>query len=201
MTYEVQQTRWDRIIRRVTGSIGPGSRVSETISELMPVLDVERVPPELQLLGGTILGYGGKTVTAVAAETPKIQLFNPASSGNIITITSCLVAVDSLALVRFTNESSARASASASERFRDSRGGVLAEPVAQVRHESTAGLIPAIGIFSGQVDLAYVLSDVDGISVLAPDTGFVVSPDGTNLALTVTFFWRERPVLESELSI
>lgn len=201
MTYEVQQTRWDRIIRRVTGSIGPGSRVSETISELMPVLDVERVPPELLLLGGTILGYGGASVGGVALEIPKIQLFNPAGSGNLVTITSCLVRASLGTLVRFTNESSARPTATTTERFRDSRGGVLAQPVAEVRTESVAGQIPAIGIFRMVANEPYVLKDVDSISILAPGTGFVLAPDIVEISFAVTFFWRERPVEQSELSL
>ena len=60
--FEVQQNRWDQLIRRVSGSIGPGSRVSETLSELLPVMDVERVPGELLRLMGTDVAMASETM-------------------------------------------------------------------------------------------------------------------------------------------
>jgi len=92
MTFEVQQTRWDRIIRRVSGSIGPGSRVSETLSELFPVLDVERVPGELLLLGGTAICVGANDNSGAAGQVARHQIFNPVGSGVIATVSKLIVA-------------------------------------------------------------------------------------------------------------
>lgn len=198
MTYEVQQTRWDRLIRRVSGSIGPGSRVSETISELFPMIDVERVPPELLFLAGIKLGFGGTTVSGVAAESAKVQLFNPADSGNIITITSALVRTDATQTVRFSNESSPRTAVN-TERHRDTRAGILPATVGQVRSSSEAALIPAIGVFVTLANVTFVLTDPNGLAVLGPGSGFVIGGQSLNVGLTVTYFWNERVAEESEL--
>lgn len=201
MTFEVQQTRWDRIIRRVSGSIGPGSRVGETLSELFPVVDVERVPGELLFLGGTILGFGGVTQPLVAAQIPKVQLFNPAESNALVTITSVLIRASATIRVFFTNESVARPTAATSERFRDSRGGIVTQPVAEVRRESSVTAVPAIGIANVIANEQLILDDPNGIVVLAPNSGFVVGADRIGIELTVTFFWRERPAEQSELNL
>ena len=198
MGYEVQQTRWDRLIRRVSGSIGPGSRVSETLTELFPVLDVEDLPPELLFLAGTKLGFGGTTVSGVAAESAKVQLFNPADSGNIITITSALVRTDATQTIRFTNESSPRTAVN-TERHRDTRAGILPATVGEVRSSSEALLIPAIGVFVTLANVTFVLKDRNGLSVLAPGTGFVIGGQSLNVGLTVTYFWHERVAEASEL--
>ncbi len=47
MGQELQQNRYDQLIRRVGGIIGPGSKVVEALGELFPVIDVENVPGEL----------------------------------------------------------------------------------------------------------------------------------------------------------
>lgn len=199
--YEVQQTRWDRIIRRVSASIGPGSRVSETLSELFPVLDVERVPGELLMLGGTGLAFGGGQIAAVAGERPTAILFNPADSNQLVTITRVHVAFSITGAVRWGIGLSARGTAISTQVFRDSRRVLPALPVAQVRQESAVAFAPGTNQVTLLADTPFILEDDNSVAVLAPGTGFEI---GSNIELNTIFYafsWRERPAEEAELSL
>jgi len=201
MTFEVQQTRWDRIIRRVSGSIGPGSRVSETLSELFPVLDVERVPGELLLLGGTRLAWGGQQLVASVGNTGKVQLFNPVDSGSLITVTSIVFTAQTNNFFRIAIEPLPRLTRTNTERYRDGRLGVGELPVGQVRHETTATIVTVTNRLWTQQNVTQELKDENGICVLSPGTGVTMASDGSNTQMSASFLWRERPAEESELSL
>ncbi len=201
MTYEVQQTRWDRIIRRVSGSIGPGSRVSETISELFPVLDVERVPGELLVLGGTKLMVAGVVQPAVVGEAAKVQLFNPIDSGTLVIPTTILLHTDTSQFLFFGLVGLALANRPTNPNTRDSRLGVLNRAVGEARIESTVPVIPTIARVFVVADTNVTLTDPNGLAVLAPNSGLQFTGTGLNRAVAATFFWRERPAQESELSL
>ncbi len=201
MTYEVQQTRWDRLIRRVSGSIGPGSRVSETISELFPVLDVERVPGELLLLSGTNVCHGASGATGAAGELPNVSLHNPPGSNHLITITQISVSSD-LAddRVRAQLSSGVVGAQTLTERFRDGRLITPTTlPVGQVRTQSNASQLAQQIEFVLNGISATFFSDDNGLAVLSPDTNYTLSSVTVTTALRVTFWWRERPAQESEL--
>lgn len=199
MTYEVQQTRWDRLIRRVSGSIGPGSRVSETLSELFPTLDVEQVPGELLALSGTQLMFGGTGLVGAAGENAKIQLFNPIESGHLVTISTIIVSAGNAQLISFGLIGTALATLPANPRTRDGRLGVLGGSVAQVRNESTVGITPTGSRIQVLANEGFTLQDPNGLAVLSPNTGLQFSTNNVATSLTATFFWRERPAQESEL--
>ena len=201
MTFEVQQTRWDRIIRRVSGSIGPGSRVGETLSELFPVLDVERVPGELLILGGTRLAWGGATRAGVAAEFAKCQLFNPAGSENIITITRFIASHSNLGgLLWGTVQGALSTDLPVASRLRDTREVFPVQPVGLLRIQTDlAAPMDAIGSIRILANTPFTLEDVNGIAILAPGERFSVGTDQVAHLLTCTFFWRERPAEQSEL--
>jgi len=91
VTNEIQQNRYDQTLRRVTGIIGPGSKVAEVLTELFPVIDVERVPGELLILGGTDLAAGGASLDGGPGNSSEINLHNPPGSGKIITCTQILI--------------------------------------------------------------------------------------------------------------
>ena len=201
MTFEVQQTRWDRIIRRVSGSIGPGSRVGETLSELFPVLDVERVPGELLRLGGTFISFGGGSITSVAGQVPTAQLFNPADSGNLVTITSVRFSCGADTVVRWGISLAALGTAIGTERFRDTRDLVPQQPIAQVRQQSAVAFANAINQSQVLAGVDFKIQGPDTVMVLAPGTGFEI---GSNQLVSTIFYgfeWRERAAEESELSL
>jgi len=201
MTYEVQQTRWDRIIRRVSGSVGPGSRVSETISELFPMIDVERVPGELLLLGGTGIAFGGGTITSIVAEFPTAQLFNPIDSSNLVTITGVRVSFLGSTTVRWGLTSTQRGTVIGTQTFRDTRRLSPTQPIAQVSQDSDPSLATGTNLSRLTTNDILHLEDPNGVVVLAPGTGFDIGGSGTNSTIFYSFNWRERPAEESELSL
>jgi len=201
MTYEVQQTRWDRLLRRVTGSIGPGSRVGETISELFPVLDVESVPGELLILAGTNIAHGAAQALGAAGEIPNIILFNPPESGNLITVTQVSVRSDiANDIIRCAVSSGVSGAQTDTERFRDARLiSPVGRPVGQVRTLSNPSQIAQQVNFSLLANDSKFFSDENGLAVLSPDTKYVIASTSVTTTITVTFWWRERPAQESEL--
>ena len=200
MTYEVQQTRWDRIIRRVSGSIGPGSRVSETLSELFPMIDVEQIPGELLLLGGTQMAMGQINQAALAANFTQAQLLNLGDSGNLITITQIRVSSSTAQLCRFGPTLTAFTIAGA-QAIRDTRRPPAEAPVGRVRGDRLVAAGP--NFFTGQLNGTddLVLQDPNGIAVISPGAGFIVSAGLVNTNLICSFLWRERPAEQSELSL
>ena len=200
MTYEVQQTRWDRLIRRVSGSIGPGSRVSETISELFPVLDVESVPGELLLLSGTSICHGAASATGAAGELPNVILSNPDGSGHLITITKLSVGGSSGA-VRFALAQGIPGAAVNTQRFREGRLiSAVTLPVGVVRTLSNASQLAQQVEFPTLGNTTVFVEDENGLAVLAPNTSLSVAHTTTTATITVTFWWRERVAQESELA-
>jgi len=201
MTFEVQQTRWDRIVRRVSGSIGPGSRVGETLPELFPVLDVERVPGELLVLGGTGVANGGGTLQASAAERVTAQLFNPLDSNVLITLTKVYAAFVIGGSLRWGTSIVDRGGAISTQVFRDTRRILPATPVGVIGQ--TSAVAGATGTNQCRVlpDVPFLLEDENGIAVLAPGGGFDIGTNTIIDTIFYSFYWRERPAEESELSL
>lgn len=199
MHNEVQQTRWDRLIRRVSGSIGPGSRVSETLSELFPVLDVESVPGELLALMGTRLSIGTSAIVGAAGESGRIQVFNPEGSANLITISRAYVTVSTTQTVRWAVSETELATSIGLQAFRDSRFLLPARPLGQIRRQSSAALTLAQGEITIPANDPFMLDDPNGVAVLAPGTGFEIGSTANATTIRVTFYWRERQAEESEL--
>jgi len=201
MTYEVQQTRWDRIIRRVSGSIGPGSRVSETISELFPMIDVERVPGELLLLGGTAICHGGGTIIAMAGESPTAQLFNPAGSNMLVTLTKVYFSMVVTGIVRWGTNVIQRGTVISTQQFRDLRRRAPALPVAQVSQDSAVALATGTNQARLLSHTILPIEDQNGVAVLSPGSGFEIGTTTQAVQIFYSFYWRERPAEESELNL
>ena len=199
MTFEVQQTRWDRIIRRVSGSIGPGSRVSETLSELFPVLDVERVPGELLILGGTNICIGAARFNAGATDLAFAQLQNPVDSGTIVTLSSFTYASATLGVLRWGRTNTALGTAVGTETFRDTRRPITERPTAKIRQGDQAAVVGGNGLAMNLALTTFQNTDPNGIMVLGPGALFEIGSEATSAEILVTFYWRERPAQESEL--
>lgn len=196
---EIQQTRYDRLLRRVTGAIGPGSKVAEIITELFPMVDVERVPGELLKLGGTRLGFGGITLSASVGDAAKIQLFNPADSGLLVTVSTIVASTDGNSQLTLGVTPTLFATDPGINSERDLREGTLKRPTATIRTllDPTGGgnFFPVLV----QARHPMTFHDENGLFILSPGTGVNVSLTTLNVALAVGFFWRERSAELSEL--
>lgn len=201
MSNELETSRYDQLMRRVGSMVGPGSRVAEVLTELFPVIDVERVPGELLALMGTRLGVGTSALLAGGGIAPKIQVFNPAESGNIITVTQFIAVVDTAQEIRWAVTGTALSTAIGLQAFRDGRFRLPARPLGQIRRESSATLTLAEGEIDLEAATIFTLADPNGVAILSPGTGFEVGATTFATKLRVTFNWRERPAEPSELQL
>lgn len=199
MPSELQQNRYDQLIRRVGGIVGPGSKVSEALTELFPVIDVERVPGELLLLGGTRLAFGGGTIVGAAGQRPKAQLFNPVGSGQLITVTSVIASTQVADTLRWGVQPIQLSTGIGTETFRDTRLG-LARPTGAIFQESAVALASGTNQARLIVNDPIHLDDENAIAILAPGNGFEIGLSLVANSLFYTFSWRERTAERSELS-
>lgn len=198
---ELQQSRYDRIMRRVGDLKGPGSKVSEVLSEVFPVVNLEDIPPELLLLGQTIPGYGGGFITSIAGQGPTAQLFNPAGSSKLVTITDVHVAHDAVGTMRWGVSPPARGTVISTQQSLDTRMIVPNVPVAQVRQESAVALATATAQTRQLANTNLHLSARNGLAVLAPGTGFEIGSAVLTSSLFYVFYWTERVAEPSELNL
>jgi len=198
---EIQQTRYDKLIRRVGNIIGPGSKVGSVIPELFPMLDVENVPGELLLLGNTDICLGSASVQGAGGEQGNVSLFNPDNSGKIVTISYVYVTTSSVQTIRMGLAAGSTGIAVGSETFRDLRRGFVSRPVGAIFSEA-GGTITVPDLQMRTVANAQIeLEDRNSIAVLPPGTRFEVGSDTVATLILVNFLWRERPASESELNI
>ena len=200
MGQDLQQNRYDQLLRRVGGLVGPGSKVNEVLGELFPVLDVESNPGELFWLGGKRLCWGSAVVTAAATFRPRVQLFNPIGSGKIIAVSSCFVSSPITQQVNWQLANAALGTGLGTELFRDSRGNITERPTGQIRTQTPIAAVGATGNVLLLANNIFPIVDENSVSVLTP--GFGMSVGGTTIAGTihVAFNWREREVEQSELN-
>ena len=200
MTSEIQQNRYDRLLRRVAGIIGPGSKVSEVLTELFPVLDVESVPAELLILAGTKTAFGGGTVVGAAGESPKMGLFNPAGSNTIIALTDVYVATNAInSTVRWGLNTNQLSTGISTQTFTDTRNPAGQLPVGQISQESAVALANATGQTRIDDDDPFHLEGKNELAMLSPGVGFEVGIAQNTTVLFTAFYWRERPMESAEV--
>jgi len=199
MPSELQQTRYDQLVRRVGGIVGPGSKVSEVLSELFPVISVEDLPAELQVLGGTVIGFGATGSSGAAGESPKAQLFNPVASGKIVTVTRVDVGAGT-GIIRYGIEGSSRGTLVETATVADSRLGIDARTTAQIFFQSSVGESLHTGRVRVKADEPFTLRSEKGLFVLAPGTGVTFNSETIASTLNFSCMWRERVAEASELN-
>jgi len=200
VTTELQQNRYDQLVRRVGGLIGPGAKVAEALSELFPTIDVENLPGELMKLAGWTLAFGASSRTAAGGQFVKFQVFNPVGSGNLIVVDSFSISTLNAQTVSYSTGAVEFADPISTQLPRDTRFGVGNPLVGQINNESTAGVVPLNGIIRTAADVYVTVQPEHGVAVLAPGTGFNVGATMANTGMFCSFFWRERPALQSELN-
>ncbi len=200
MTDTLQQNRYDRLMRRVGGIIGPGSKVGAVIADLFPTLDVENVPAELLALMGTNLAWGGTNQAGFAALTNQAQLFNPVDSGFLITVTRVDINSSSSQPIGM-GVVTVPLTPVPNEHFRDGRLGDTL-PVGSFGIATAAAADPTdqwVGRF--QSPDFFKIRDDNGIAVLSPGTGLQITSFTVNTTLQIAWMWRERPAEQSELTL
>lgn len=196
---EIQQNRWDRLIRRAAGIVGGGSQVNDTLNELFPTMEVENVPGELLALMGWRLGWCSSRLAPSALNRNHHQLFNPADSNVMLVVTKIATGGIATSQYRYTNFIGPLATLAGNERRRDTRSGILEELTGQNRTDQSTvngGLDFRIRAGSGAEEF---LTDPNGVVVLFPGTGVTVSTEDVNVETIVSFMWRERVFEPSEL--
>jgi len=203
VTSELQQNRYDMLIRRVGGLIGPGSKVSEVISELFPMFDVENMPGELLLLAGTRLCLGGGTLTAVAGQSSTAVLENPTGSGMLVTLERVDFATNQISTLRWGVQNGFRATSVAigTEDFRDVRNFAPDQPTANVRQITEVPLANGTNQSRLLPHTPFTLDPPNSVCVLPPGTSFEIGAATTNCGIFYGFSWRERVAEQSELNL
>lgn len=197
---EIQQNRWDQLVRRVSNIVGGGSQVNDTLNELFPTLDVESQVAELMFLAGTRRGIATVQINATAAVLNHHQLFNPVGSGLLVTLTRVDIRDSAGQLVEFDTAVAPLTNLTSNPRLRDSRGPLTALPVAQPRNVQQAGGLPAVGSIIVQANVSLRIDDPQGLFVMAPGTGVTFATTVVNTSSQVMFWWRERLAEPAELN-
>jgi len=195
---ELQQNRYDQLLRRVGDLKGPGSKVNDVLQELFPTIDVENVPGELLFLMATRIGFAGTALAPTAGKRTGIQLFNPVGSGHLVTISTVLISTSASGQITFGLTTTALATNTGIPRLRDVRGGTNESGVSQLRTSPDAVALSS-GLFRTLANVTIFLTDENTVSVLSPGTGlnFIGAVD---MNMTITYFYRERVAEPSELT-
>lgn len=164
------------------------------------MIDVENTPMELMFLNRNVPVMAASLLAGVAAEIPKIQVFNPVDSGTLLTVTSVFISVETASFVEMDLTNVAIATPVATK-VRDTRAGHQTLALGELRVESSAGGIPTSWGQELEALKPLSIEDQNGICVLAPGTGLTVDTAETNRALRVSFFWRERVAEPAELNV
>jgi len=196
---EIQQGRYDRLLRRVADLKGPGSKVNDVLEELFPTLDVENVPSELLFLSGWRLFIGGGQFVSAVGERQHVQLFNPADSGMLIVLEDIYLSSGNATAMSLLPTLTQFVSQPGGGNARDTRAG-LPNSVGIIGELSSPAAFSPDAVVRISPGLTLKLAPQNDIAVLAPGTGFNVSEEATAIQLQFVFFWRERVAEASELT-
>ena len=195
---EIQQGRYDALLRRVADLKGPGSKVNDVLEELFPVFDVENLPAELYILGRTDLAMGGGFVGNVAAQVGRGQILNPVGSGKVITVTQAGISSSVASTMRWGRRDTPLTSNLSTQIFRDTRHPLTNLPTGQIRSQTSVALANANGQTRLLANTPWVLKDENGIAVLAEGAGFEIGGNVIDTPISFFFYWRERVAEPSE---
>jgi len=197
---QLNQNRYDQLMRRVADLKGPGSKVNDVLTELFPVLDVEQAPAELLLLAGTRLCMGTASVAAGGpGNFTTIFLRNPGDSGVIARLFYVsLAGTDGTILLGPSLNSAPQVGTLA-----NADGRIFGDdPTLQLQGNNNnlvAGVVfntlvtGADGFIQWEPPVA--------IGVITPGTAFSFGRSVADLSLRVNVMWIERPAQPSELNL
>ncbi len=197
---EIQQNRYDQLLRRVNNIVAPGSMVGDALNELFPTIDVETRNVELAFLSGWRLAFSSTNQGATVGNNNLVQLFNPAGSGLLVVPTLVTVSSRSLQLIEYGLSTTPLTDFTANVAVRDTRTGILQPVVAQLRSVTQVGSIATFGQFFVEADVAQTLQSDAGLFMLAPGTGLTFSTTVQNSEFQTNWLWRERNAEPAELN-
>jgi len=197
---EIQQNRWDQLVRRVANITSPGSMVNDSLTELFPVLDVETLKAELLALSGTRIAFGAQNHASSAGDLNHAQIFNPENSGAIITVTRVDFRAAATMDIRYAMAVLPLTDLNANEAYRDGRLLQIGKPVGQLRSVQQAAGIPIVGSFLVEGNITRTMESDEGLFVLSPGTGITWATTVTGTASIFSFMWRERVAEPAELN-
>lgn len=196
---ELQQNRYDQLLRRVGSLKGPGSMVNDALTELFPMIDMENVPTELLLLGGSRICVGRGFSNNLAANFSQVMLRMSGGASSIATILE-VVAFSDVAQAIALGPTQNTYTLNGVEAFSDGR--VFGEgTVARVLFDRL--LAVGSNFMHHQVNGvdATVFSPSRGFATITPGNAFSVSNTVVNTDLEVSFLWIERVAEPSELNL
>jgi len=197
---EIQQNRYDQLVRRVNNIVSPGSMVNDALNELFPVLEVESLNAELGLLSTWRLGFSSTKQLALAANVNISQLFNPVDSGQLVVLERVDFKTVTAMDIEYVVTDVALTNLTANHALRDTRTGIVTQPVAQARDVQQMASLAQFGLFWVEGDVNFTMQDKRGLFVLAPGTGVSFGTTVTNTGSQISFQWRERLAQAAELN-
>lgn len=198
MSQDLQTARYDQFVRRIGGLYGGGSKVTEALAELFPVLEMENTTPELLTLTGWRTCWQNIEQAALAGQTSAVSLTNPLGSNLIAAVTQVNFKTNNPDNIQMQFTNTLLVSAAISGLYRDARFGDARRSVCQLRSDNNVPTGAGVRMLTiaNQIE---ELRDDNGLVVLTPGSAFQVGTTGNNLLLAVNYFWRERIAEPSEL--
>jgi len=197
VSQDLQQARYDQLVRRVGALYGGGSKVTEVLAELFPVLELENTTPELIALSGWRTAWQSTSRLSGIGNDSTSQLFNPVGSGFLVAVTQLLIRCSADSAVDIEIQG-VPITAGVPGLYRDGRFGVPRNTVATAASldgGTTGGGLRIVTL----AGITFPIRDDNGIVVLSPGTGLSIGTVTQNITLSVNYFWRERVAQESEL--
>ncbi len=198
MTNDLQTARYDGLIRRVGGLLGGGSKVTESLSELFPMIDCENLPAELLFLAGWRTGFSTQTVAQTVGETSRAQIQNPVGSGRLVVVTDVWIFA-APSIIAYTTADVLFPS-SLPGNLRDTRTGAFASTSARVSSLQTGNTARRGELNATSNVVFHHFAHNNELAVLGPGTAWEYGTVSDNIFMDITFFWRERAALSSELN-
>jgi len=198
---QIQQNRYDQLLRRVADLKGPGSKINDALTELFPMLDVENLPAELLLLSGSRLCLGTVAIgSGGAGNFTHTFLRNPGGSGVVARVVQVGVWSSIVQTFHFGITTNSDV-ASGDTAFADGR--VFGEGTVVVTQGNNNLLVTGPTFFRKRHDTNFdtVFEPPVACAVLSPGTAFIVSSDTNNSGHNTSFVWIERQAQPSELNL
>ncbi|MEE8512910.1 MAG: hypothetical protein V3S36_09715 [Acidiferrobacterales bacterium] len=174
--------------------------MGDALNELFPIIDVENLNAELALLTGWQLGLGSTGQAALAANLNHSQLFNPATSGKIVVVERVDFRAEMNQAIEFITATAGLTTVTGNVIPRDTRQGIIAPLIAEVREVQQVGGLPATGVIVVEDLVTFTLAEKLGLFVLAPGTGITFATSIVNTGFFVNWIWRERVAQPAELN-